>query len=787
MIALMDAHALAVLEFAKVRDLLAQDAASALGLEAAAALAPLGDAAAMRAWLRRTTEARRLLDAGEDIPLGGLHDVRAALKRACIGGVLDPLDLRAIADTLRCAANVRRVLHLHEDLPLLRALAAQLVELPHLADEVARCIGEDGEVLDAASSELRRLRLLARALAARVQTSLKRILADLQRDMALRDAVVTVRGGRWCIPVKASHQSRVPGLVHDHSGSGQTVFVEPAEVVKLNNELRDAELAERDEIQRILAGLTALIAADGDLLTSNLNLLATFDDIRMRAHFSRRLAAVAPELVESGGFDLRDARHPLLAGRATRERPVVGNDLRLGDDFRTLLVTGPNTGGKTVALKTLGLLALMAYSGLHVPAEEGSRVALCPDVFADIGDEQSLEQSLSTFGSHLTQIVHVLEAAPRGSLVLLDEIGAGTDPTEGAALAQAILAALHERGCLVMATTHHGSLKAFAYDTPEVENASVEFDARTLSPTYRLLIGIPGASHAFEIAAGLGLSGDVLDVARELLPAAHVDESDIITEMQSTRRRLDSELRAREHEAASASHERRELQAERRRLRELEVQIRADAEREAQAKLAAVQREADGILAELRRSEREGARTEAARQRLKRLRETVTAPPALSPAVPHEPGIDLEPGDRVSLARLGRQGIVLAVESGRVQLQVGPMRLSAEPGEVELVERAAGLPEVGGVKPFTAAAWHVDMEVHLRGMTVDEAMVKLERYLDQALLAGLPEVRIVHGKGTGTLKRVVHEYLRGHPRVSGFSHPPENQGGGGVTVAKLAD
>jgi DNA mismatch repair protein MutS2 len=781
----MDAHALAVLEFAKVRQLLAAEAASALGLEAAEALAPLPDPADARRWQKRVSEARRLLDDGGDLPLAGLHDVRQALARVGRGSVLDPLDLRAVADTLRCAANLRRALAPRPDLPLLHDLAAQVVELPHLIIEVDRCLGEDGEVLDAASAELKRLRQLSRSLAARVQTTLRRILGQLQAEAAVQDAVVTMRSGRWCVPVKTTHQGRVQGLIHDRSATGQTVFVEPAEVVRLNNELRDAELAERAEIERILAALSQLMRADLELLTGNLGRLATFDEIRARGRLSLRLAAVEPELRAAGGWELRAARHPLLAAAATRQRPVVANDLRLGQDFATLLITGPNTGGKTVVLKTLGLLTLMAHSGLHIPAEEGSAVALCPAVYADIGDEQSLEQSLSTFGSHLSQIVAILAAAQPGSLVLLDEVGAGTDPVEGAALAQAILSALHARGCFTLATTHHGSLKAFAYQTEGVENASVEFDPRTLAPTYRLLTGIPGASHAFEIAAGLGLPPEVVAAARELLPGGHAEASELITEMQHTQQRLTGELRAREHEAASASNERRALQTERRRLRELEAQLRAEARAEAEAKLASVRAEADQILVELRRATREGARTEAARRRLKQLAEQVAAAPATS-AVPARPASDLAAGDRVQVLRLGREGRVIEVDSGgRATVQVGSLRLTADPGDVELIERNAAS-ESPGPKAVTASAWHVDLELHLRGLTVDEAMPLLERYLDQAMLAGMPEVRIVHGKGTGVLKRVVQEYLRASPVVASFKHPPENQGGGGVTVAVLA-
>ena len=778
----VDAHALAVLEFDGLRDLMAQGAASALGLKAAAELAPLGEPHLVRLWLQRTSEVRTLLDRDEDIPLGGLHDVGPALAAAGRGAVLDPRDLRAVADTLRCAANVRARLRGQPELPALHDLAAQLVELPHLVDDITRCIGEDDTVLDTASPELRRLRGLLRTLAGRVESTARSVLGRLAGTGAVQDEVVTLRSGRYVIPVKTTHQGRVEGIVHDRSSTGATVFIEPVEVVRLNNELRETELAERDEVERILRALSGLVAAEVDLLDSNLRLLAIFDEARARGRLSARLAASEPLLDEDGVWDLREARHPLLAVRS--DLSVVPNTIKLGGDYTTLLITGPNTGGKTVALKTLGLLTLMAWSGLHIPAEAGSRVSLCPNVYADIGDEQSLEQSLSTFGAHLKQLVHILAEAGPGSLVLLDEVGAGTDPVEGAALAQALLATLHERGCRVMATTHHGSLKAFAYATDGLENASVEFDRHTLRPTYRLLIGIPGASHAFEIAAGLGLDPAVLELARTLLPGGHAEASQLIADMQTTQQQLAAELRSQQHEAAGVSHQRRELERERQRLREREAEIREAAEREAREKLAEVEREARGILRRLRSAEREGVRTENARRQLRRLSERVAAPPT-PPAPTHAVPTTLQRDDQVRLVKLGNIGHVVTVEGDRVQVQVGRARLSVARADLELVQSAAPAPPPTKRGANVSATWASEVELHLRGETVDDALIKLDRFLDQALLASLPEVRIVHGKGTGALKRAVHDFLRGHAQVASYGHPPEALGGGGVTVAKL--
>ncbi|MBI2297687.1 MAG: Smr/MutS family protein [Armatimonadetes bacterium] len=730
----MDPHALEVLEFGKVRDLLAEAAASALGLEAAAALQPLTEEDQIRLALQHTSEARSIFDGGDDIPLGGLHDLRPLLHQASIGSVLLGEELLAVAQTLGCVAKVKHFFAGRDAVPALGRVAGELVDLPAVAAEIVRCIGDDGEVLDDASAELRRLRRLARQLADQVQATLRRLLGSLAGDEAVQEAVVTIRQGRYCIPVKSSFQGRFDGIVHDRSASGQTVFMEPTSVVRLNNELREATLGEQQEVYRILSGLSRQVGDSAPLLGGNLALLRTLDLARAKGRLSRRLGGVEPELSAGAAFDLRRARHPLLEARAGAER----------------------------------------------------RIPLCEQVYADIGDEQSLEQSLSTFGSHLTQIVRILRSAGEGALVLLDELGAGTDPVEGAALAEAVLAALHARGCLVAATTHHGSLKAFAYRTDGVENASVEFDSATLGPTYRLLTGIPGASHAFEIATRLGVPEEVLAEARALLPEEHHEAADIIVEMQARQRRIETELQSAEHEAAAASHSRRELERERKRLRELEVEIRERARREAEALLAKVQAEADGILAELRRAEREGRATEQARQRLRNLREESRGGgERLAPGPAATPEAAFGEGDVVEVLRLERQGQVVAVEeNGELQVQVGPMRMTVEPGDVALVKRGdPRTPTVSRHRVEVAPGFA--LELHLRGKLVDDALIELDRYLDQALLANVPDVRIVHGKGTGALRRAVWQYLREHPHVKRFEHPPEALGGGGVTVVKL--
>lgn len=777
----MDAHALAVLEFDKVRRLLAESAASSLGLAAAEALAPSSHPSEVAEWQQETAEARRIRDAGDDIPLGGLHDIGPLLRQARRGGLLLGGELLEIGETLRCIARLQSFFAERDQLPRLRQIALDLIAAPALQADIERCVAPDGTVADQASPALARWRRQVAVLGSRIEQHLQGLLADLARNEAVQEALITIREGRYCVPVKSSHRGKFDGIVHDRSASGQTVFMEPTSVVRLNNELREAQLAEKAEVERILAELSDAVAAEATPLEGNLRLLTILDLARARGTLSARLDAAAPEFDETGCWDLVAARHPLLVVDPAQR--VVPIDILLGEAFDVLLVTGPNTGGKTVALKTLGLLTLMAAAGLHIPAEPGSRVARCGNVFADIGDEQSIEQSLSTFGSHLRQVVAILQRAETGDLVLLDELGAGTDPTEGAALAQAVLGELLARGCRVMATTHHGVLKDFAYATARVENASVAFDKQSLAPTYRLLIGIPGASHAFDIASRYGMADEVLDAARLLLPEDHRQAADILGQMEASRRKLDLELREAEQEAAGVSHQRRELERERRRLRELEQTLREEARAEAEALLGRLQREADGILKALRSAEREGRQTEGARQRLKSLSAALSAPPPEAPTPAADPNA-VRAGDTVLVARLQREGTVLAVDGEELQIQVGPMRMTVAPGDVSLVRRGQP-PKVKSGGRRDVASWGVEAELHLRGETVDDALILLDRYLDQAILSNRPEVRIVHGKGSGTLRRAVHDFLRDHPHVAGYTHPPENQGGQGVTVATI--
>ncbi|HIE50931.1 MAG TPA: endonuclease MutS2 [Armatimonadetes bacterium] len=792
----MTERALRVLEFDKIRHLLAEQAASSLGRERALRLRPQTDRKRIALWLRQTTEARRLLETEGNFPLGGLHDVLSSVQRATLGALLAPSELLALAETVRCTHQLQEFLAAHrEKAPLLAELGDRLTPCPKLEAEIERCLSEEGKVLDRASPQLANLRRRLRDLEGQVTEKLQQIITSPQYAPVLQEPLITIRAGRYCVPIRSEHRNRFPGLVHDTSASGATVFMEPQAVVELNNRRRELQAAEEHEIERILRELSARVAEQAEALRHNQQFLSLLDLIGAKARLSLLLEAVEPELNTEGYLDLRQARHPLLMvaaqpvnASALQHRntfPVVPIDVYLGREFTTLLLTGPNTGGKTVTLKTIGLLTLMAQSGLHVPAAPGTQIAVFRQVFADIGDEQSIEQSLSTFSSHLTEIVHILRRARKNSLVLLDEIGAGTDPEEGAALARAILRHLHRRGVRTVATTHYSALKTFAYAETGIENASVEFDDQTLRPTYRVLIGLPGRSQAFNIARRLGLPKEVLAEAQRWLSEEQVRVEDLIRRMEQTQRRLEHELTVAEREAQAAAAQREQVEAERRRLQELERELREQARREAEQLLSQAEAQAKAILAELRRQQREGKATERARQRLKQLREEIRPPEEPSPPLPP---VDLQPGDLVRVRSVNQQGTVLAepTPGGEVELQIGGMRLIVPVREVERVEEF--------VRPETRTnvdllriekVFRVPPELHLRGCTVEEALERLDKYLDDAFVVGLERVRIVHGKGTGALRKAVHEYLRQHPQVASFTAAAPHEGGTGATVVEL--
>ncbi|NLG85449.1 MAG: endonuclease MutS2 [Firmicutes bacterium] len=784
----MDEQTLRLLEFDKILARLAHETGSPLGRAEAEKLRPHTDRGWIAAALRLTTEARRIWEEADPPSLAGLHDISGEVARAGRGATLGPEELLRVASTLGAGRRLRGFfLARRERYPGLAAIAERCAVFPALEAELARCLGPEGEVRDEASPELRRLRSLKRTLQNRVQERLEAILHAGGSQRYLQEALVTIRNGRYVIPVKQEFQSMVPGLVHDRSSSGATVFIEPMAVVELNNELRALSAAEEEEIRRILAALSGMVGEVASEMATTLAALGELDLALAKGRLSRRLDATEPELNEEGWLEFRRARHPLLGQTAV---PI---DVRLGRDFHTLVITGPNTGGKTVALKTIGLLTLMAQAGLHIPAAAGSTVGIFTEVACDIGDEQSIEQNLSTFSSHLTRIVGILERAsgPR-SLVLLDELGAGTDPGEGAALAMAILEYLHGLGVRTVAPTHYGDLKLFAYRTPGMSNAAVEFDALSLRPTYRLLLGLPGQSNALAIAGRLGLSPEIIARAEGFLHRGQKDFESLLGSIAEDARAAREARRAAEEAHAAWERARREYEAELTRLKEERASILRNAREEAREILRRTRREAEELFRQLEEAEEEKRR----RMALEALREETRAqllalsepPPSGETTGP--PLRDLKSGETVFVRSLGRHGLVVGqVGPDQALVQLGVMKitlpltdLARAAAKEEKEEKSSGgnSGELGRTK-----ATVVSPELDLRGMKVEEALLALDKYLDDLCLAGLGRARLIHGKGTGALRTAIGEYLRRDRRIKSARLGEPGEGGAGVTVVEL--
>ena len=784
----MDARSLVLLEFPQVRARLADLTSFPPSRRLAESLEPDADPVVVARRLDETDQARGLLEERRGTGIGGAHDIGPSIERAARGGRLDPEHFLELAETLDATGRLATALTDDRRAPI-RELGRELHPLPAIRSTLARSFDPVGELLDTASPRLGGLRAAVRVAYDRLRRRLDSLVAA-ELGGALQEPIVTLRNGRYVVPVKAEARSRVKGIVHDASGSGQTLFIEPLVVVELGNAWREAQAAEQAEIDRILDELSALVAASAAPLRETLAALARFDLWAAKAQLGAEMDAVRAETADRPVVVLLGARHPGLTGR------VVPIDVRLGEGYTALVVTGPNTGGKTVTLRTLGLLALMHQAGLHVPADAGSRLPIFRDVFADIGDEQSIAQSLSTFSGHLRRIIRIVEAAGPDTLVLLDELGAGTDPTEGSALAQALLDYFIRAGALVAATTHYAELKAYAHTTPAARNAAVEFDLETLTPTYRLSIGLPGGSQAFAIAERLGLPGPIVEDARSRL-----------TESQQAFEETLARIRTAEGETSDA--------LERARAAELRA---SEALRQADEERRRARRERDEVVRTARdEAERlvDDLRTEVSTSRRRLERETVTAPSldasvaraestlARLPEAPRPP--QPQPaearrrwrvGDRVRSRTGGWEGRIAALErgGGRASLEAGGMRVSVPVEDLE--------PASGGAAPAApversrastsnaaalqlSRARSVASSLDLRGARVDEALDALGRYLDDASLAGLDRVTIIHGLGTGALRDAVRSEAGGHPLVKEVRPGERGEGGDGATVVTL--
>ncbi len=788
------------LEYPKILERLARHADFSAGAELALHLEPYPDLHSAREALRLTREARTLLNQRPDFNLGGISDIRPHVERAVHGALLDPPTLLDIRATLEGAERVQHNLtRLSESLPGLADIAARIVPLPHIPQAIARVLDDRGEVRDDASPELARIRAALRVTQERIQERLRRLIADGDTARHLQEAVITRREGRFVVPVKAESRGHIPGVVHDRSASGATLFVEPLAVVEMNNALRELKLAEEEEIYRLLAELTRHVAHAALPITHSLEALAELDLTLAKARYAETLLATEPELVPIPAeapaprgdnlhpgtvVHLPGARHPLLD-----PRKVVPVNLIYDEQTHILIITGPNTGGKTVSLKTLGLLTLMAQAGMHIPADEGARLSFFEHVYADIGDEQSIEQSLSTFSGHLANILSFLNQLDHRDLVVLDELGAGTDPTEGAALAQALLEYLRQKRVTAAVATHYPELKLYAHETPGVTNAAMEFDVDTLAPTYRLEIGLPGRSNAFAIAQRLGMPASILRAAQSQISGQARRVEDMLDDLHSLR--------------LEAARERDALRDARR-----EMEARAA---ELQARLAAFEEERRNLLkqaADQARQELETLREEVRRIRTKlertpwattpEMREEIRAiateteqlaehipdvpPPAAAPAEDAGPP---RVGDTVRLRNLNAEGELLAIADTMAQVKLGAARMRVPLDQIELVARATPAASGTGPSPLGTRAPSPGLQLDLRGLLVEDALARLDRYLDNAARAGLPWVRIVHGKGTGALRRAVRHFLEEHPLVVSFESAREAEGGDGATIAHL--
>jgi len=787
-----DKH-LATLEFPKILDRLATHTGFSAGAERARALMPATSLQEIRRRLETTSEARTLLDVRPATSLGGAHDIRPLATAAQRGAVLPPSELLDVRDTLVAARSLHRTLtRLGSQFPRLARIAARIQPCPGIITEVNRCLDERGNVRDNASPELARIRREARIAHDRIQDKLQSIIHSPRNAPFLQEPLITQREGRYVVPLKADFKGRIRGIVHDMSASGATIFIEPLSVVELNNAWRELQLEEQQEVHRILAHLSDLIAERATEIEQTVEALAELDLAFAKAKYADAINGTAPELVPFRKHRAPNNRHPgstirLIGARHPLLDPqrVVPIDVVLDDETHALVITGPNTGGKTVSLKTVGLLTLMAQAGLHLPVEPGSALSPFKAVYADIGDEQSIEQNLSTFSSHLNNIISFLDQADEHSLVLLDELGAGTDPAEGAALARALLDHFRRRGATIFVATHYPELKTYAQLTPGVRNACVEFDPETLSPTYKLTVGLPGRSNAFAIAQRLGLPRDIVEAARRIVSPVDLRTEDMLTDIHRLRiqaAQARDEANAARAEAEKLTRELRErLAAIEQERREILEQAREEAAAELEALRAEVRRLRRRLQAAAAPLEDTAAIEEAVERLEARLPEPEPAEPLPMPGVSQRP---IRPGDTVRVRPLGAQGRVLEIHGEEAEVQVGRMRTRVGLAALEpLAAAPPPLAEEGTIHIRVAPSPGVQIEV--RGYTVEDALERVDRHLDAAFRAGLPWVRIIHGKGTGTLRRAVREFLADHPLVSSYEPGSDREGGEGVTIAKL--
>lgn len=790
----MNNKALKTLEYNKITDRLASHASSEPGIKLCRELQPMMDMDGINSALKQTSDAVSRIFRHGSISFAGLKDIRPLTKALEVGSALGMSELLDICSLLKVAAGARRYgVSEDEAADSLSGMFNAVYDITDVRREIERCILSEDEIADDASAELKNIRRQMRICTERIRTELNSMLNGSDRTY-LQEAVITTRGGRYCIPVKAEYKSQVPGMVHDQSKAGSTFFIEPMSVVRLNNEIREYEVKESEEIAKILASLSAMAGNYTAELDADYDILSQLDFIFAKAKLSFEYKGSEPIMNTRGYINIRKGRHPLIDSRK-----VVPIDVSIGDEYSELIITGPNTGGKTVTLKTIGLFSLLGQSGLHIPAADNSELTVFNDIFADIGDEQSIEQSLSTFSSHMKNIIEILAKADSNSLVLFDELCAGTDPTEGAALAISILTSLHKLRVTTVATTHYSELKIFALSTEGVQNACCEFDVATLAPTYRLLIGIPGKSNAFAISGKLGLPQYIIDDAKESLASEDVAFEDVISDLEKSRVTIEREKLELEEYKKEVEDLKNQLKAKNERLDERSDNILQKAREEASAILREAKETADDAIRKLNKANAAGmsvAELEKQRQRIKDNINKVDKGRALksqAPARQHKAS-DFHIGDRVHVASLNLDGTVhtLPNQKGELNVTIGIMNYNVNMSDLTIIEEASEMRKlkqkssgIGKLKMTKTAS--ISPEINLIGMTSDEAIMTLDKYLDDAFLSHISPVRIVHGKGSGVLRNAVHNYLKRQKHVKSFRLGSFGEGDYGVTIVEFKD
>ena len=801
----MNDKALRILEYHKIINLLVEKASSAPGKELCQKLTPMTSLAALEEAQQQTADAFTRLVKGGRIHFSGNKDISFSIKSLEIGSALSAAELMKISASLACATRAKtfaRSDHDEEIVDSLQTYFANLEPLTPLQNELNRCIISEEEIADDASSALKHIRRSIQLTNEKIHSQLTNMVNGSYRTY-LQDAVITMRNNRYCIPVKSEHKGNVPGMIHDQSSTGSTLFIEPAVIVNLNNQLKELALKEKDEIERILAELSALAGEHTEELSNNFRLLTKLDFIFAKAGLALDMNASRPLFNNNHYINIRKGRHPLLD-----KKKVVPIDIHLGKEFDLLIVTGPNTGGKTVSLKTVGLFTLMGQSGLHIPALDRSELGVFTEVYADIGDEQSIEQNLSTFSAHMTHTISILKNADENALCIFDELGAGTDPTEGAALAIAILKHLHDKGIRTMATTHYSELKVFALTTSYVENACCEFDVETLRPTYRLLIGIPGKSNAFAISSKLGLSDEIIASAREHISEEEESFEDLLTDLENSRRTIENERNEIQRYKAEIESLKKKLEQKQERIDAQKDKILREANEEARKILQEAKDVADEAIRDFQKVNVSKTSIQDLEKTRTKVRDKITEKNAKLTTTQEKPTHKLlkpnqiKPGDMVKVVSMGLKGTISSKPDAKGDLfvQCGIIRSKVNIKDLVLINEdalsgnaaykksfgGAGSPKrTGGGNIGMSKAATLSTEINLLGRTVDEALSELDKYLDDAYLSHAPSVRIVHGKGTGALRQAVHQYLRRISYVKSFHLGEYGEGDSGVTIAEF--